>query len=548
MSTQIRRGEPSLESGGNSKAAAEGSATERERSLEAKRAPVLHEEPVSVRTPFSKHVKCLKDFMKDPKREEPLVGLEYILEIRSKGKKLPFYECELCQFNMELVPMIEHVTGQKHRKKYLMKHYPEKVKRNPNESKEEKFWFFKRIAKEVEKIEGLKMYKREIREKPNVPSRSAKKKARWSSGYKPENDPAQRQKVLEYMENFEITSDQEAAVVINIAQSLSKDLKAFCEKKATLKYIKTLPSLMSQGEINESRHNPVKPFESNKDQPGDGWTKHGGLTEGLAKLQSLLQQVPITSHTRADSSDYRLGRKTSLHGLYSNDLATVSALKGSLAFQPGSFHSGMNKWMKEFNQSASTYFQSTPAEEESPHFRSARRNYMTKRNQDGNIDSRIKSWDKVKESHDSKAHPLNLISYPPPKRYQAGYPSERKSSRYHDEHGNRNEMPSPSCSSESRGSSWPQQPDYHRSVPDNNLGSYPSSSSGRSHRNYHQQNAQLDRVMDGNSSDLITNIMNQIRGQDAATLVSILEQLLPHYPDLQKINIHALAQALSEMN
>ncbi|CAI5789635.1 Hypothetical predicted protein [Podarcis lilfordi] len=42
--------------------------------------------------------------------------------------------------------------------------------------------------------------------------------------------------------------------------------------------------------------------------------------------------------------------------------------------------------------------------------------------------------------------------------------------------------------------------------------------------------------------------MSQLRGKDAVTLTSMLLQLVPHYPDLQKIDIHALAQTLSEMN
>ncbi|KAJ7313475.1 hypothetical protein JRQ81_004878 [Phrynocephalus forsythii] len=546
MSSQSK-GEPNPESKGDSKPAADGSATnmyyDKERSLKEKHAPVVHEDPRSVKRPFSKHIRSLKDLMKDPKREEPLVGLEYILEIRFQGRKMPFYECQLCHFNMELLPMIEHVTGQKHRKRYLTKHYPEKVKRNPNDCKEDKNSFFKRISREVEKTEGLKMYKRETHERPSVATTPAEKKARFSRGYRPENDPVRRQKALEYMENFEIKSDQEAALVISLAQSLSKDLKAFCERIATLNYIKTLPSLLSP-EITENQYNPINSIENYQDQPGDTCT----VSDGLAKLYSLLQQVPSTSHTHADSYDYQL-RKPSLHGLCSKDFATVSALRSSFDTQPGGSHSGMNEWMKQFSQSASAFFQSTPAEEEFPHFRSGQRSYTMQCNQEDNImiDNRMKKWDNVKVSHDSETLPLDLNSYLPPKVYQASYPTRRRPSRFHDEPENSDLMHPPSSSSESRGPSWPQQPDYHPSSPESYLESYSTFSGGSSHRDYQQQNAQLDYVMDGHSSDL-TNLMNQLRGQDAATLGSMLEQLLPHYPDLQKINIHALAQALSEMN
>lgn len=258
------------------------------------------------------------------------------------------------------------------------------------------------------------------------------------------------------------------------------------------------------------------------------------MTDGLAKLRSLLQQVPSTSHTHADSSGYGLRRNTSLHGVCSKDLATVSALKSSFSFQPGDFHSGMNEWMKQFNQSASTFFQSTTGEEEFPHLRSAQRNYTMQCNQEDNIMiDRMKNWDNVKESHDLKAHPLTSISYPRPKLdpHKERYSSQRKSSRYPNEPKNSNQMPSPSCSSGSSRPRWLQQPDYLHSNPDNLGSSF--FSGGSSHQDYHEQNAQLDYVMGGSSSDFITNIMNQIRGHDVATLESMLQQLLPHYPDLQ---------------
>ncbi|XP_062986577.1 uncharacterized protein LOC134401493 isoform X2 [Elgaria multicarinata webbii] len=486
-----------------------------------------------VKRPLSKNIRCLKDFMKDPDREEPLIGLEYVMEVRFKGRREPFYECQLCQFNTEMAPMIEHLTGQRHRKTYLIKHYPEKSRRGPNNGKEEKVRFLRRIAREVEKTEGLKMYKREGYERPSIRSLAAKKKARFSSGYKPENDPVRRQKAVEYMEYFEITSDKEATEVIKIAQSLSEALKAFCEKKAALQHIRSLPPLLPPGIRNEKQQKPNKPLESYKDHPADNW-KHGCLSNGLAQLQSLLQQAPSTSHN-----------------ISSKDLATVSALKSSFAHQRGGFSQGINEWMKQFNQSASAYFQSMPAEEESPYFTSLQSSYTTQHcERDGSqvpdnrmVDSRIKNWDSRRGSLDSRAYPVTPKSYGPPRGYQADCSSQKSPSWYCDGPANSKQTSAPSFSSESNRSAWPQ-----RSGPEGDLEAFPSFSGGRSYGDYQPQNTELNNVMSGSSSGLTADVMNQLRGKDAATLTSMLQQLVPYYPDLQKINIHALAQALSEMN
>ncbi|XP_060103778.1 uncharacterized protein LOC132577996 [Heteronotia binoei] len=132
----------------------------RERALKRKCAPpVINEEPMYVKRPLSKSIRCLKDYMKDPNREEPLIGLEYVLEVQFQGRRDPCYECQLCMFKTEIVPMIEHLIGQRHRKAYIIKHYPDKGKRKANDPKEDRARFFRRIAREIEKEEGLKMYK-----------------------------------------------------------------------------------------------------------------------------------------------------------------------------------------------------------------------------------------------------------------------------------------------------------------------------------------------------------------------------------------------------
>ncbi|XP_008941743.1 PREDICTED: uncharacterized protein LOC103776016 [Merops nubicus] len=169
--------------------------------------------------------------MNDPKREEPLVGLEHVVEIRFEGRKEPHYECRLCGFHTEMAPMIEHLSGYKHRRAYISKEFPDKMKRKTTDVKECKVSFLRRIAGELEKTEGLKMYKIEGYVRPSTSS-PAKKKARWEDDCKRENDPVRKQKALEFLETFHITSDSEATLIVRITQELTEALKAFCEKKA----------------------------------------------------------------------------------------------------------------------------------------------------------------------------------------------------------------------------------------------------------------------------------------------------------------------------
>ncbi|XP_019395534.1 PREDICTED: uncharacterized protein LOC109313433 [Crocodylus porosus] len=194
-------------------------------------APVMLETAKPVKRKLTKDITCLKDFMEDPKREEPLVGLEHVVEIRFAGRREPYYECKLCVFNAQLVPMIGHLSGYKHRRAYVDKEYRDKINKIMPTVKEDKVSFFRRIAREIEKTEGLKMFKTKDYTGPSTSSPS-KKKARWENSYKPENDPVWKERALQFLETFRITSDSEATQVVSITQNLTEALRAFCEKKA----------------------------------------------------------------------------------------------------------------------------------------------------------------------------------------------------------------------------------------------------------------------------------------------------------------------------
>uniref|UniRef100_A0A8C4K9D7 Uncharacterized LOC112989249 n=1 Tax=Dromaius novaehollandiae TaxID=8790 RepID=A0A8C4K9D7_DRONO len=311
-----------------------------------KKEKALRPKTVCLKRGLTKDITSLKDFMNDLKREEPLVGLEHVVEIRFEGRKEPHYECKLCGFNTEMALMIEHLSGYKHRRAYLSKEFPDKMKRKTTDVKECKVSFLRRIAGEIEKTEGLKMYKIEGCIRPST-SPLSKKKARWEDDYKRENDPIRKQKALEFLETFHITSGSEATLVVHITQELTEALKAFCEKKAAVNYANSLRPLMSISESEfpsrKSIQNHYKPY--GKSRGNSNWNQ--------AFLSQYEQCTANASFAPANSYSYQTDDGSSSYGLRPNDFEVMSALSDSFALQAGSPPSGVKKWLRQCSRSAS---------------------------------------------------------------------------------------------------------------------------------------------------------------------------------------------------
>ncbi|XP_075068960.1 uncharacterized protein LOC142158668 isoform X3 [Mixophyes fleayi] len=187
---------------------------------------------------LSEHIRrsifYLSDYMRRTDRE-PLIGLEYVLEYRVQNKANriePKYVCELCELDTELVPMVEHLAGFRHRKLYLAREYPYVLKAQSS-SKEDKSQFMRRMALEIEREEGTKMYKVDTAvkmESLNLKTSSAnqsKRKTRWDIEG---NSQTRMKKALEYLESFEIDNDIEATTVTRLTDKLTDDVKYYSNK------------------------------------------------------------------------------------------------------------------------------------------------------------------------------------------------------------------------------------------------------------------------------------------------------------------------------
>ncbi|XP_027534975.1 uncharacterized protein LOC113965570 isoform X2 [Neopelma chrysocephalum] len=548
--------------------------------------PMKYEAQRPAKRGLTKYITCLKDFMNDPKREEPLVGLEHVVEIRFEGRKEPRYECKLCELNTEMAPMIEHLSGYKHRRAYISKEFPDKMKRRTTDVKECKVSFLKRIAGELEKTEGLKMYEIEgcIRPSTSPPS---KKKARWEDDYKHENDPVRKQKALEFLETFHITSDSEATLVVRITQELTEALKAFCEKKAAVNYANSLRPLMSisQDEFPERKSIPkhYKPY--GKYKGSSNWSQ--GFLSQYEECSAEASFAPAHSYS------YQTDDGSSSCHLMSNDFAMMSALRDSLALHTGSPASGVSEWLGRFSRSASgsnsaggaSSYVTSPVREYSAEYMSRdvqgsklhdnRLSYGRENTKWRNQQACTKAW---VVSDQGLSYPNSTASYPSSGRYSTNDPLQSYSSYKHDESANTCTSSANSAVSGRGGSWWHQDIRWNEWNEDSRWNqssswkqesswnqesscqgfrhqkagyksdwtSHQDSFSGSgSYRDY-QQFRGSDKMFDEDDVGLASNTVNRLQGKDIPTMTRRLKQLAPYYPVLQKLNIQTLVNVLVE--
>ncbi|KAM9308494.1 uncharacterized protein PAF06_012704 [Gastrophryne carolinensis] len=230
-------------------------------------------------------IRDLSDYMERRDRE-PLLGLEFVVEYRvSAGPNSLVdvkYYCETCDLHADLVPMIEHLSGSKHRKFYLARCYPYVLKAPPS-SKEDRNQFLRRMALEIEQAEGVRQFKREpsVRYGPgavaNAKAAVSSRRSRWEADGARQ---ARMAKALEYLETFEIDNEGEAGEVTRLTNKLTSELKNYSEKlkqqvlfpEKVARAKDVASSIMQRSAPPQSKVNPAPPARLNQD-----FTKNAGL-------------------------------------------------------------------------------------------------------------------------------------------------------------------------------------------------------------------------------------------------------------------------------
>uniref|UniRef100_A0A8C3R4R6 C2H2-type domain-containing protein n=1 Tax=Cyanoderma ruficeps TaxID=181631 RepID=A0A8C3R4R6_9PASS len=516
-----------------------------------------------VKRAFKGYITCLKDFMNDPRREEPLIGLEHVVEMRFEGRKEPRYECRLCGCNTEVAPMIEHLSGYKHRREYISKEFPDKMRQRPTDIKKCKVSFLRRIAEELEETEGLKMYQIEGFERPAI-SAPLKKEARLEDDY--ENDPVRKQKALEFLETFHITSDSEATLVVHITQELMEALKAFCEKKAADNYTDSSGPLVSvpQDEFPESKIVPEHYGPDGEYKGSFDWNQ--GFLSQYEECSEDASLAPAHSHSyQAD------GGSSSCH-VRSDNFAMVSPLRDCAAVDPYSPISGISEGLRQLRNSvfyrnvaagASSYETSLVKEYSAE--------YISTDVQGSELlDNRLSfGWENIKwrnqqactevrhVSDQELSYPNPSASYPSSGRYSTDYSPQNYSSynesvntgtssvnstvsgrvdsrwhqdtRWHEWNEDSRWNKKSSWKQESRCQEFRYQiSGYHR-----DWSSHQDSFSGSGLYQDHQQFRSSEEMFGGVDVGLAPSAVNRLLGKDVPAMTSMLQQLAPYYPGLQ---------------
>ncbi|KFO83845.1 hypothetical protein N320_05589, partial [Buceros rhinoceros silvestris] len=102
----------------------------------------------------------LEEELNTCKDSEPALGLNYIIEYRSKDSFPFLYECQLCHCKTGLSNMFMHICGSRHRLAYLKQHYPEIAESDEVKGKgSELNRKVRQAALTIEKKEGRKQIK-----------------------------------------------------------------------------------------------------------------------------------------------------------------------------------------------------------------------------------------------------------------------------------------------------------------------------------------------------------------------------------------------------
>ncbi|KAG8442601.1 hypothetical protein GDO86_011406 [Hymenochirus boettgeri] len=180
--------------------------------------------------------KSLLDYIEDPSRNDPLVGLHYVVEVRLLNNNKSVYKCTLCHVKGEIASMMEHLTGWQHLKVFMVKEYShilQEVQRKKLQKHEFNKYLRKRAA-EIEKKESVRCIKVEYvntTEKiGNIDFWNTQIYDQYLPYYKQQKikDPSDRRQIaLHYLEKFRISSRTEANEVLNLTEYLNKLLENF---------------------------------------------------------------------------------------------------------------------------------------------------------------------------------------------------------------------------------------------------------------------------------------------------------------------------------
>ncbi|XP_077125757.1 uncharacterized protein LOC143782313 isoform X2 [Ranitomeya variabilis] len=441
----------------------------------------------------SQKTNSLLDFIEDPEREESVIGLQYVVDLKVLNSDNGVVKCNLCNVAGNMMTMKEHLVGIQHIKLYMVEYVSPADIKNAQEN-----W----VAEHEE------------REPPIEPSKS--------------QDLDKRQMALNYSEKFKIASREEANIVLNLTQHLSDQLEQYFFKYKGLKLLdSTTPDSISTKSIPASTSFPSS-------IPENLHTENSPANQGMKSAATEMQwhteasstpvcTYPVSMPIQAENAR-GLKRKPEesefssygLHAPLNINSPTESPYRKKSNYMEHYELPTMHSSSSNINVMVSP--QQSSAEVSSPHSSSNADTYrkssvpnekvsntyggemqMVKDTPQNRI-SQKRSYDNIKVVQETKS--VNDADRAKP--FDLG--AEENTA-----------VPGPSCST----SNCSLEPSPEK----------PSSSSS-------------SKPQGKTSNALSPDILQLLKGQDASTVTNILRTLSPFYPALQEVNLEVLAQVL----
>ncbi|XP_041422138.1 uncharacterized protein LOC108719053 isoform X2 [Xenopus laevis] len=177
----------------------------------------------------------LEDYVLSLKRKEPLIGLQYIVQINSDVSSQTAFQCNLCLKKGPLYCIIQHLKSFKHRLNYIRKKYmhilPLYGKNTPFYEQE---LILRERAKEIEQSEGSDKMKISF----TTITTGVYKDDFWKFNLIRHqkisalnenilNLADQQEAILKYVDSFTITSQEEANMVQDLTDNLEAAVQVF---------------------------------------------------------------------------------------------------------------------------------------------------------------------------------------------------------------------------------------------------------------------------------------------------------------------------------
>ncbi|KAE8597517.1 hypothetical protein XENTR_v10016493 [Xenopus tropicalis] len=177
----------------------------------------------------------LEDYVLCRKRKEPLIGLQYIVQMNSDVRSETAFQCNLCLKKGPLYCIMQHLKSFKHRLNYIRQKYDHIL---PLYGKNTPFYeqelILREQAKEIEQSEGSNKMKISI----NLTATGVYKDDFWKynlirhqkmSALKEKilHLADQQEAVLKYLDSFTIRSQEEANIVQDLTNKLEAAVQVF---------------------------------------------------------------------------------------------------------------------------------------------------------------------------------------------------------------------------------------------------------------------------------------------------------------------------------